>query len=46
MFKLLFRVFLALSFIALVLAVIRYFEVQRSDYIQIYNDDMNGELFE
>lgn len=44
--QVIFRIFLVLSFIALVLAVLKYFDERRANYIEIYNDEMGEALFE
>lgn len=44
--RVLFRIFLVLSLIFLVLAVLRYLEEHRVSYIEVYNDEMGEELFE
>lgn len=44
--RILFRIFLVLSLIFLVLAVLRYLEERRVNYIEIYNNEMGEDLFE
>jgi hypothetical protein len=43
-FNVLFKVLLALGAVFAALSLLRYFETQKSDYIEIYNEDgPNGE---
>ena len=44
--KTFFKVLLALGAVFGVLALVRYWNEQRADYIEIYNDDLDEGLFE
>ena len=44
--KTLIKVLLALGAVFGILAVLRYFNEQKADYIEIYNDDLDEGLFE
>lgn len=45
-FRVLFKVLLALGVVAAVAAVIQYLDEQKPDYIEIYNDDgFDGESY-
>lgn len=45
-FKTLFKLLFALGIVAAAVAVFKYLEEQKADYIEIYDDDLDGELFE
>ncbi len=45
-FKTFFKVVLALGLVFGIVAAVRYFNEQRADYIEIYNDDLDEGLFE
>lgn len=42
MFKVFFKVLLALGAVFGVVALLQYLQEQRSDYIEIYNDEYDG----
>lgn len=45
-FKVLFKVLLALGAVFAAVAVLQYLDDQKADYIEIYNDDrMDGDYF-
>lgn len=46
MLRVLFRLFMILSLLFLVLAVLKYLDERRVSYIEVYNDEMGEELFE
>lgn len=45
-FKTFFKVVLALGLVFGVVAALRYLNEQKTDYIEIYNDDLDEGLFE
>lgn len=44
--RIFFRLFMILSLLFLVLAVLKYLDERRVSYIEVYNDEMGEDLFE